>query len=91
MLFTKVRLRSPRMALAPLAHAAQCQPFFESMNRALRPGGVICTQGECMWLHLDLIKEVMDLFRQARRTQPVCICPGAADWRPKNRCLWAVS
>lgn len=44
-----------------------------------------------MWLHLDLIKEVMDLFRQARRTQPVCICPGAADWRPKNRCLWAVS
>ena len=44
-----------------------CSPeqlFFESMHRALRPGGVICTQGECMWLHLDLIKQVMDLFRE---------------------------
>jgi spermidine synthase len=33
--------------------------FYELMCKALRPGGIICTQGECMWLHLDLIKEVL--------------------------------
>jgi spermidine synthase len=34
--------------------------FFSSLNNALAPGGVVCTQGECMWLHLDLIKSIMD-------------------------------
>ena len=34
--------------------------FFSSLNDALAPGGVVCTQGECMWLHLDLIKSVME-------------------------------
>ena len=29
------------------------------MKKALRPGGIICTQGECIWLHLDLISKVM--------------------------------
>jgi len=33
--------------------------FFELMRRSLRIGGIVCTQGECMWLHLDLIKKVI--------------------------------
>mmetsp|Transcript_18794 Transcript_18794/g.43736 ORF Transcript_18794/g.43736 Transcript_18794/m.43736 type:complete len:331 (+) Transcript_18794:87-1079(+) len=33
--------------------------FYEKMAAALNPGGVICTQGECMWLHLDLITSVL--------------------------------
>jgi spermidine synthase len=33
--------------------------FYQSLRQSLRPGGVICTQGECMWLHLDLISRVM--------------------------------
>mmetsp|Transcript_12173 Transcript_12173/g.20350 ORF Transcript_12173/g.20350 Transcript_12173/m.20350 type:complete len:310 (+) Transcript_12173:72-1001(+) len=34
--------------------------FFESMKNALNPAtGVICTQGECQWLHLDLIERVI--------------------------------
>eukprot|EP00617_Octactis_speculum_P016899 CAMPEP_0185754106 /NCGR_PEP_ID=MMETSP1174-20130828/12760_1 /TAXON_ID=35687 /ORGANISM="Dictyocha speculum, Strain CCMP1381" /LENGTH=313 /DNA_ID=CAMNT_0028432183 /DNA_START=42 /DNA_END=983 /DNA_ORIENTATION=+ len=33
--------------------------FYESMNAALKPGGIICTQGECIWLHLDLIRSVL--------------------------------
>lgn len=33
--------------------------FFLTMKEALAPGGVICTQGECQWLHLDLIERVM--------------------------------
>lgn len=34
--------------------------FFESMRDALSPSGVLCTQGECLWLHLELIKRVID-------------------------------
>lgn len=38
--------------------------FFQSMQKALNPvGGVVCTQGECQWLHLDLIKRVMGEVR----------------------------
>ena len=43
------------------------RPFFELMARAVRPGGVICTQAESLWLHLDIIKELAamckDVFR----------------------------
>ncbi|KAG9307427.1 hypothetical protein G9A89_017257 [Geosiphon pyriformis] len=34
--------------------------YFELMRNALRPGGIISTQGECQWLHLPLIKEVQN-------------------------------
>jgi spermidine synthase len=41
--------------------------FFLSLRNACNPqNGIICTQGECLWLHLDLIdkvtKEVKKLF-----------------------------
>jgi spermidine synthase len=35
-------------------------PFYSSMYKSLRDGGIVCTQGECMWLHLDLIKPLVD-------------------------------
>jgi spermidine synthase len=34
-------------------------PFYDAMHRSLRDGGIVCTQGECMWLHLDLIKPLV--------------------------------
>jgi spermidine synthase len=34
-------------------------PFYKAMYASLREGGIICTQGECMWLHLDLIRPLM--------------------------------
>eukprot|EP00741_Cyanophora_paradoxa_P002309 tig00000581_g2240.t1 len=34
-------------------------PFFRSLKRTLRPNGIVCTQAECMWLHLDIIKSVL--------------------------------
>ena len=38
--------------------------FFLSMKNALRPEtGVICTQGECQWLHLDFIEGVIAKVR----------------------------
>lgn len=33
--------------------------FYENMKKSLRPNGIVCTQGECLWLHLDLIVEVL--------------------------------
>lgn len=36
------------------------KPFYEKMGSALRAGGVVCTQGESLWLHLSIIKEMMD-------------------------------
>mmetsp|Transcript_12104 Transcript_12104/g.31663 ORF Transcript_12104/g.31663 Transcript_12104/m.31663 type:complete len:265 (-) Transcript_12104:295-1089(-) len=33
--------------------------FYAGLMRALRPGGIICNQGECQWLHLDLIGKVL--------------------------------
>ncbi|KAI8577011.1 hypothetical protein K450DRAFT_253956 [Umbelopsis ramanniana AG] len=37
--------------------------FFELMKNALTHNGIISTQGECMWLHLPLIKEVQTFCR----------------------------
>ncbi|KAI8807886.1 Spermidine/spermine synthase [Cladochytrium replicatum] len=44
------------------------ESFFDLMRKALRPGGLICTQGECQWLHLDLIKQVLT---NSRKMYPV--------------------
>jgi len=40
------------------------QEFYELMKNTLNEGGIICTQGECMWLHLDLIRKCMDKNRK---------------------------
>jgi len=37
--------------------------FFVKMHRALKPGGVVCTQGECIWLHAELIKDVLGMCK----------------------------
>ena len=64
-LFTKVCAVLP--LLLPLVDRIfAVQPFFQDMHRALRPGGVICTQGECMWLHLDLIQQVAAMCSEVR-------------------------
>lgn len=38
--------------------------FYQSMSDSLSPNGVICTQGECQWLHVDFIKEVIERARE---------------------------
>mmetsp|Transcript_2359 Transcript_2359/g.7058 ORF Transcript_2359/g.7058 Transcript_2359/m.7058 type:complete len:288 (+) Transcript_2359:133-996(+) len=40
------------------------EPYFEAMRNALTDKGVICSQGECMWLHLDIIKPTLDICRK---------------------------
>jgi len=46
------------------AETLYTREFYIGLRQALRPGGVICTQGECMWLHLELISEVMSHCRE---------------------------
>ncbi|KAK9768587.1 putrescine aminopropyltransferase [Basidiobolus ranarum] len=38
--------------------------YYELMKNALRPGGIIATQGECIWLHLPLIKNVLKFSKE---------------------------
>jgi spermidine synthase len=37
--------------------------FFERCKRALRPGGILCTQAESMWIHLDMIHRMMGFIK----------------------------
>lgn len=43
--------------------------FYEHMHDALRPNGIVCTQGENMWIHFDLIRDLVacckDIFGHA--------------------------
>merc|ERR1712035_261362 len=32
------------------------ESYYQLMKAALRNGGILCSQGECQWLHLELIK-----------------------------------
>ncbi|KAI3651723.1 hypothetical protein MP228_003026 [Amoeboaphelidium protococcarum] len=50
--------------------------FFVLLKESLRDGGILCSQGECQWLHLDIIKSVLgklrNLFPQVEYAQ-TCI------------------
>jgi hypothetical protein len=48
----------------PFPPATPRQPFFRAMHRAVRPGGVVCTQAESLWLHLDIIKALAAMCRR---------------------------
>jgi len=39
-------------------------PFYNAMHKSLRDGGIVCTQGECVWLHLDLIAPLISSISQ---------------------------
>ncbi|VFQ93161.1 unnamed protein product [Cuscuta campestris] len=40
------------------------KPFFQLVARALRPGGVVCTQAESIWLHMHIIEDIVTNCRQ---------------------------
>ena len=44
--------------------------FYATCKAALRPGGILCTQAECMWNNLDMIGQLVadcaSLFKQGR-------------------------
>ncbi|KAB1207933.1 Spermidine synthase [Morella rubra] len=43
------------------------KPFFASVAKALRPGGVVCTQAESIWLHMHIIEDIVANCRQIFR------------------------
>ncbi|KAI8564991.1 hypothetical protein RHMOL_Rhmol03G0225600 [Rhododendron molle] len=40
------------------------KPFFETIARALRPGGVLCNMAESMWLHTHLIQDMISICHE---------------------------
>ncbi|KAL5568332.1 hypothetical protein UlMin_024907 [Ulmus minor] len=40
------------------------KPFFETIAKALRPGGVVCNMAESMWLHTHLIEDMISICRE---------------------------
>ncbi|KAF5731240.1 spermine synthase-like isoform X2 [Tripterygium wilfordii] len=40
------------------------KPFFETTAKALRPGGVVCSMAESMWLHTHLIQDILSICRE---------------------------
>jgi spermidine synthase len=40
------------------------KPYFKLLHDALAPGGSISTQGECLWLHLPLIKDTNTMVKE---------------------------
>ena len=49
-------------------------PFYRAMHGALRDGGIICTQGECVWLHVDLIRPLVDAITPLFKTVEYAYC-----------------
>lgn len=39
-------------------------PFFKLMHRALKPGGVLSTQAESLWLHMDIIESLAKMCKE---------------------------
>lgn len=40
------------------------KPFFETIAKALRPGGVLCNMAESMWLHTHLIQDMISICQE---------------------------
>eukprot|EP00123_Amoebidium_parasiticum_P013007 comp21708_c0_seq1/m.30647 comp21708_c0_seq1/g.30647 ORF comp21708_c0_seq1/g.30647 comp21708_c0_seq1/m.30647 type:complete len:290 (-) comp21708_c0_seq1:345-1214(-) len=46
------------------AEALFTESYYTLLRDALRPGGIVCSQGESIWLHLDLIKDMLTFNRR---------------------------
>jgi len=40
------------------------EPFFQFMHKALAPGGIVCTQAESQWYHLEIIKSLAAMCKK---------------------------
>lgn len=50
------------------------EPYFKLLSDALTEKGVMTTQGECIWLHMPLIKKVVDDCRKVFPTVDYAYC-----------------
>jgi spermidine synthase len=49
-------------------------PFYKALHGSLREGGIICTQGECVWLHVDLIQPLIKAIQPLFTTVEYAYC-----------------
>jgi spermidine synthase len=66
--------------MAPSLTQRECpalQPFFEAMHRAVRVGGVICTQAESLWLHMEVIQSLAGMCSKVSGAR-AGLCVGTA-------------
>jgi len=49
-------------------------PFYKAMHGSLREGGIICTQGECVWLHVHLIRPLVKAIEPLFDTVEYAYC-----------------
>lgn len=49
-------------------------PFYKAMHGSLKEGGIICTQGECVWLHVNLIQPLVKSIQSLFRTVEYAYC-----------------
>ena len=54
------------------------EDFYRHVLRVLKPGGVVCAQGESAWLHMHLIESMMKMLRTLVGTLPTT-AGGAAE------------
>lgn len=50
------------------------KPFYQKMHSALREGGIVCTQGECLWLHVNLIKDMFVFCKELYKSVQYAYC-----------------
>lgn len=43
------------------------RPFFTTIARALKPGGVLCNMAESLWLHTHLIQDMISICQEIFR------------------------
>jgi spermidine synthase len=55
------------------------KPFFDLVHRALADDGIVCTQAESMWLHMDIIQELhqlcLEVFSSGSVNYAYCTIP----------------
>lgn len=49
-------------------------PFYNAMHASLREGGIVCTQGECIWLHVDIIRPLVSAIKPMFETVEYAYC-----------------
>lgn len=49
------------------------ETYYKLMKSALKPNGLVCSQGECLWLHLKLIKEMQDFCKNLFPVVDYCV------------------
>ncbi|XP_035580014.1 spermidine synthase-like [Zalophus californianus] len=50
------------------------ESYYQLMKTALEDSGVLCCQGECQWLHLDLIKQMRQFCKLLFPVVPYAYC-----------------